>query len=82
MNIVDWMLITLLFINVVTMLRCDVISRRIDTVHKRITLELSLNKLRSGWAEAEAEAATESLFKRLKRRRRLSTSNQTREGER
>lgn len=39
-------------------LHCNSLSRRVDIVHKRITLELHANGLRSMWAELEVKEAT------------------------
>lgn len=71
----DFEILMLLVLNLLTMWRCDILSKRIDTAHKRMTLELSLNNLRSGWSEAEAEAATTKLFKRLRRKKAISSGD-------
>lgn len=50
----------LLGINLLTMWRCDILSRRIDTVHKRITLNNRMNGLKSGGWDDEELATTSS----------------------
>lgn len=53
-----WTIIGLQFLGLMLVTwRCDILSRRIDTVHKRITLNNRMNGLRSGGWDPEETAA-------------------------
>lgn len=68
-----WMLFTfIVLLLIITLLlgwRLDIVSRRIDTVHKRITLNNKINGLQGGdWDEGEHEGCgidSERALKRL-----------------
>lgn len=46
-------ILLLLSSNLLTFWRCNILSRRIDTVHKRITLNNRMNGLKSGGWDAD-----------------------------
>lgn len=64
----DILLLAILGLFILAMWRCDILSKRIDIVHKRVSAELHINGLRCAWDEAVAEEAAETLMKRIRRR--------------
>jgi len=63
-DIPAWGFYTLFALQLVAMLllghRCDILSRRIDTVHKRITLNNKINGLNnSGWDDDDSALSSD-----------------------